>query len=237
MGPQGEHGSDDSGLPRVDVVVPDDARELDRDLQAYRRELRQQRRQAWWRRAVRPIRPPGLTMRLAAAAVLLVGVAATLMTLLVPRTTDRPSQAPLASRPSAAPGKVGGLLPDIRLAVGSERQQARELRPAVIATIPRGCDCDQAADELYQQARALSLRVYFVASRRPASELRHLVGTAGHGLAVPAQDSRGTLESAYHASGLTAILVRRDGVVTGVVRDLRPGIRLEPDLSPLGRSP
>ena len=36
----GEPERDDSGLPPVDIVVPDDARELERDVQAYRREQR-----------------------------------------------------------------------------------------------------------------------------------------------------------------------------------------------------
>ena len=40
----GDPGRDDYGLPPIDVVIPDDARELDRDVQAYQRELRAQRR-------------------------------------------------------------------------------------------------------------------------------------------------------------------------------------------------
>ena len=37
-------GRDDGGLPPVNIVVPDDARDLDRDVLAYRRELRAKRR-------------------------------------------------------------------------------------------------------------------------------------------------------------------------------------------------
>ena len=33
-------GRDDGGLPPVNIVIPDDARDLDRDVLAYRRELR-----------------------------------------------------------------------------------------------------------------------------------------------------------------------------------------------------
>lgn len=236
MGQGSNHDGDDSGLPRVEFVVPDDARELDREVQAYHRELRQRRRQARWRRMTRTLRRHGLTLPLALTALLLVVLSTTLMMLLGPRPVDRPTQAPLASRPTAAPGEVGGLLPDTNVAVNGEREAARTLRPAVIALIPPDCGCAQAADELYRQARAFSLRVYFVASQRPASELRDLVGTSGHGLAVPVQDGKGTLASAYGASGLTAILVRRDGIVTGVVRDVEPSMRLEPKLAPLARS-
>jgi hypothetical protein len=40
----GEQGHDDYGLPPVDIEIPDDARELYRDVQAYHRELRALRR-------------------------------------------------------------------------------------------------------------------------------------------------------------------------------------------------
>ena len=39
MNTGGDQGRDDYGLPPVDIEVPDDARELARDVQAYRREL------------------------------------------------------------------------------------------------------------------------------------------------------------------------------------------------------
>ena len=42
----GDPGRDDFGLPPTDIQIPDDARELDRDVQAYYRELRSLR----WRR-------------------------------------------------------------------------------------------------------------------------------------------------------------------------------------------
>ena len=35
-------GRDDGSLPPVNIVIPDDARELDRDVLAYRRELRKE---------------------------------------------------------------------------------------------------------------------------------------------------------------------------------------------------
>src|SRR5580704_13008970 len=45
VNPGGGPDRDDTGLPPVDVEIPDDARELDRDVQAYRREQRARRRQ------------------------------------------------------------------------------------------------------------------------------------------------------------------------------------------------
>src|SRR5262249_31149551 len=49
-----EPGRDDGNLPPVNVVIPDDARELDRDVLAYRREIRAMRRR---QRILRPFQP------------------------------------------------------------------------------------------------------------------------------------------------------------------------------------
>ncbi len=49
-----EPGRDDGSLPPVNVVIPDDARDLDRDVLAYRRELRAER---WRRRLARLAQP------------------------------------------------------------------------------------------------------------------------------------------------------------------------------------
>src|ERR1700733_12266153 len=50
VSPGGGPDRDDAGLPPVDVEIPDDARELDRDVQAYRREQRAERRRRRSRR-------------------------------------------------------------------------------------------------------------------------------------------------------------------------------------------
>jgi hypothetical protein len=50
----GEPGRDDGSLPPAKIVIPDDARDLDRDVLAYRRELRAQR---WRQRLLRFARP------------------------------------------------------------------------------------------------------------------------------------------------------------------------------------
>lgn len=49
----GEPGRDDGSLPPVRIVIPDDARDLDRDVLAYHRELRARR---WRQRALRAAR-------------------------------------------------------------------------------------------------------------------------------------------------------------------------------------
>lgn len=53
-----EPGRDDGGLPPVNIVIPDDARDLDRDVLAYRRELRAIRRRSRISRFTRPLSRP-----------------------------------------------------------------------------------------------------------------------------------------------------------------------------------
>ena len=55
-----EPGRDDGSLPPVNIVIPDDARELDRDVLAYRREMRALRRRQRRRRLLRPLSGPGV---------------------------------------------------------------------------------------------------------------------------------------------------------------------------------
>src|SRR5215470_5493398 len=51
----GDPGRDDYGLPPVDIEVPNDARELDRDVHAYYRELRSLRRRVLARKLYGPL--------------------------------------------------------------------------------------------------------------------------------------------------------------------------------------
>jgi len=77
----GEPGHDDYGLPRVDIEIPDDARELDRDVQAYYRELRalrrRQRRSKW--RA--PMQRSGVLMPLVAGCLLVAMLSGMVLTM------------------------------------------------------------------------------------------------------------------------------------------------------------
>lgn len=227
LGSEPDH---DDGLPPIDVVIPDDARELDGDVQAYHRELRQRRRRERWRSLLRSVR----RFPLVTGVILVAALCATFVAVLKPGPDQRASRPPLASPPPAAEqGTVGGLLPDIRVEEDGGTQAVRDLRPAVFALVPSGCGCDQAVDELTEQAQKYRLDVYLVASRRPHRELQSLASTAGHGVTRPIGDTDGVLESTYHVSGLTAILVHRDGVVGAVLRDIQPGTRLERELAPL----
>jgi len=111
----GEPAHDDYGLPRVDIEIPDDARELDRDVQAYHRELRALRRIERSNRWRAPLRKSGMLVPLIAGCLVLAMIGGMLLTMFSanpnlagftgrnnPPVTTRPSDH--ASRPSASPG-------------------------------------------------------------------------------------------------------------------------------------
>jgi hypothetical protein len=107
----GEPGRDDSGLPPVNVEIPDDARELDRDVIAYRRELRVRRRRALLRRIFGPFMNPGTAVPLIAICAALSMIAGALLSVL----TISPASAPTrpvrpavtaTARPHTSPSSV-----------------------------------------------------------------------------------------------------------------------------------
>ncbi len=80
MNSGGEPERDDTGLPPVDIEIPDDARELDRDVQAYYREQRALRRQQ--RRSLLHgfLAKDGIVLPLLACCLILALIAGTLLT-------------------------------------------------------------------------------------------------------------------------------------------------------------
>ncbi len=89
MNAGGDPGRDDYGLPPVDIEVPDDARELARDVHAYRRELRSLRRRYLARRFYGPLTRDGMVLPLLAGCLALTLVAATLLTVFTARQPAR----------------------------------------------------------------------------------------------------------------------------------------------------
>jgi len=217
-------------MPWADpVVVPDDIRALQTDIDAYHREVRAARRRRrrerltaslGWRRWSFPIGV--LTGALA--------LAATVVTLLAVDGSVRPgrhSAVPLAT-PTVAPGQVGGLLPAATLATtGGDQLQSRALRPALLALLPAHCNCVKLLDSLAAQAAEVQVQLVIVGAGSPDAEVAALPGQLHHGAVTAAYDAAGTLASAYDASGVTALVVQRDGVVSYVRSDLTGSSRLE----------
>jgi hypothetical protein len=101
VNPGGGSGRDE---PPLDVHIPDDARELDRDVLAYHRELRAQRRRRLLRKLAKPFAGQGTIMPLLASilAVCLVAGAmlsvATFSPATTPATHNRPSATAAGAR-------------------------------------------------------------------------------------------------------------------------------------------
>ncbi|HEX2316664.1 MAG TPA: hypothetical protein VHJ17_23165 [Thermomonospora sp.] len=248
MRPDGDPGHDDYGLPPVDVVVPDDARELERDLIAYRREERRRRRAARLRRLTGPLRRPverfGIAVPLIAGAVLIALLSGTLLTVLGPRPTPRTTVGPVAGDPSAPPGEIGGVLPrgTVTVVTGAGRRAmpVLDLRSGVIAIVPPGCRCGPLVAALARMTRSHMVNLWLVADRRGAAvsereslrELRELAGQSHDGVPGLVEDPAHVLATAYgpvpgtRDPGLTAVLVHTDGVVASVIRRPEPGTAL-----------
>jgi hypothetical protein len=223
-------------------VVPDDARELESDLIAYRRELRRDRRLKIRNRLLRPFARHGVAMPLIAAALIVALVSGILITILGPRSSPHVTRGRIADSPSAGP--VGGPLPTDTVFIGDRGDRPvplSDLRPGVILIVPAGCRCGATVTELARQALSARLKFTLAADRRDSGEssdqalqeLRKIQAQSDKGVVEVADDRSSVMAGTYQASGLTAVLVRPDGIVNEVYRDLRPGAELKPSLSRL----
>ncbi len=154
-----------------------------------------------------------------AAALAVVALFAVGLVLLGPFSVRQtPGTTPLAA-PTVPPGWPGGLLPAVALRIGDDRRQVRTLRPAVLAVVPSPCACTPALDRLASQSRQYAVPLVIVAPPGDG-EVAALLRTAIRARAFSAYDEGGRLGLAYTPRGLTALLVRNDGVVTAVERNL-----------------
>jgi hypothetical protein len=102
VSPGGGAGRDE---PPLDIQVPDDARELDRDVLAYHRELRAQRRRSRLRRLTSPFAGQGTILPVLASilAVCLVAGAMLSVATFSPATAPANRPHPTAAASSTAP--------------------------------------------------------------------------------------------------------------------------------------
>ena len=237
----GEPERDDYGLPPVDIEIPDDARELERDIQAYRRELRMQRRHRLARRLGGPLTRDGMVLPLLASCLALTLLAGTLLTMFTARravpSTLQTTSAPRQTQPPV--GQTGGLLPAASVTVGGDQIRAlRDFRPSVLALVPAGCRCVAAARQLSAQARAADVMLFFVAAGPAVPQARKLARRTGLSAGRVMTDTHDAMGAAYHPVGLTAVLVYRDGLVRSIHPDLGSGVQLKDGMKALhGASP
>ena len=208
--------------PPLALVVPDDISELDADVAAYHRELRRGSKRPVLRRygVVRPL----LVLLLAVLAMTGTGIA-----LLAPTPTPYARPQPLATTAVPA-GSTGGLLPDVTLVVDGKQVSARDLRPALLFTVPAGCGCAPLVRALLGQTAQYSLRLVLVDHGLSATELR-AARDAALGRATVVTDDDGLLAAAYGTGSL--VFVHADGLVDSVVRDPTATARYELPLSQL----
>jgi hypothetical protein len=208
----GDPGQDDYGLPPVDIEVPDDARELDRDMQAYHRELRALR----WRRRTRwlavPLGRDGMVLPLLAGCLALTLLAGTLLTVFSGEQMTPPSL-----------GRSGHQLPNAIVLLNGTQQPLSNLRGSVLALVPPGCGCVHLR-QLAAEAITAGVPLYIVGTRGvPVTDLARRNGlAASHAV----EDTEGVLGDTYDPATLTAVLVDVDGSVADVARDRGRGFQL-----------
>lgn len=258
MNHSGEPGHDDYGLPRVDIQIPDDARELDRDVQAYHRELRALRRHQRSLRWRAPLRRSGMIVPLIAGCLVLAMVAGMVLTMFSAnplfgglagqrgpsqvvrksgQATSRAGGSPAA--PSATKNRSGGPasalthLPPGTISVAGQRVDLSTVKGAALAIIPVSCGCVSVIRRLVTQAMAAGIPVYLVGKRGDQAQLSKLAPNDAKGTTYVAIDADNVLNNAYPAKGLTVVLVDSQHNVRRAAA-LRPGFELQSALKKLG---
>jgi hypothetical protein len=239
-----EPGRDDGSLPPVNVVIPDDARELDRDVLAYHRELRAKRRRQRFIRLARPFRLPAfgshaaiIPLIAACLAISLVGGALLSVMTMSPASAPTLSTPQTSSQPPVPSGETvpsGDLtkLPTGSVQFGGRTVPVRSLVTSTIALVPANCGCGAELGRLAEQAVAARVSLYFADTGQVISQLPALAARYGDGAAVATADYDSVLSDAYHPVGLTVLLVFNDAAAE-VLRGLPAHFELTPALREL----
>ena len=219
MNAGGDQGRDDYGLPPVDIEIPDDARELARDVQAYHRELRSRRRHHLARRLYGPLTRDGMVLPLLAGCLALTLVAATMLTVFTARqpTGGLGLQRPATGTGSPAPAPAAAALLNTILFTSGQAKTVNSLPGSVIvlALIPPGCNCLADLQELTSQAMAAKTLIYLVGLHD--TPVHGLTTDLGLGPTQGLEDTTNSLPPRYKVAALTAVVVRPDGTADPVV--------------------
>jgi hypothetical protein len=231
LNPGGEPERDDTGLPPVDIEIPDDARELDRDVQAYYREQRALRRQQRRSRFRGFLAKDGIVLPLLACCLILALITGTLLTVFTAASDQGfPPLSGVAGRtggPAKATAGPSIVLPDAEVQVGGQQIRLRDLSRAMLVLVPPTCGCTTAVAQLAKFAATARATAYLVsptsqrqAASRLASQVSRQRGTSIT-LAVDSANALGPYEN-----GLTAVLVGPDHAAT-VAGKLQAGENLD----------
>jgi hypothetical protein len=203
VNPGGEPGRDDSGLPPVDIEIPDDARELDRDVQAYYRELRAQRRQQRGHRLRGSLAKDGIILPLLACCLILALITGTLLTVFTATSNQNLTDLPGGVKPTASqhahshatasgdtssapkattsppqpavPDTVPGTLPPgATITIGGQSVPVQGLRRTELVLIPPHCNCTSTVESLIYVATGAHARAYLVYTADTKSDANQL---------------------------------------------------------------
>ncbi len=235
-----EPGSDDL----LHVVVPDDLRELDAEVQAYRRELEAARRLERRLRRRHKFIPSwargGLPSPIFTAVLLVIATTGLLLSVFAPVTQERPRSTPIAAlaNPKTPPGTVHGLLPDVQLATATNAIDTRMIRPAVYVLVPAGCTCVAQLHEIIGQVNEVPPPPDVLIVSQGTDTTSATLASAlddGRGSPIGVRDLNGVLAKTYHASTTapTLLLEAGDGTLASPPHVFHTGDRLEGLLAPL----
>jgi hypothetical protein len=207
----GEPERDDTGLPPVDIEIPDDARELDRDVQAYYREQRAERRRLRHHRLHSKIARDGIVLPLMACCLILALITGTLLTVFT-ATSD---QNPPASSPASALNprvRTGVPLPPGTLTFeGSGAQRPlRSLGESMLVLVPAACGCGATVRWLAGIGASDGVATYLIGTKQTIREANELHSRLPANLqrALPVVvDSQDVLAHVYPVEGVTAVMV------------------------------
>jgi hypothetical protein len=228
VSPGGEPERDDSRLPPVGIEIPDDARELDRDVLAYRRELRARRRQQRRTRWHRSLGRDGIVLPLLACCLILALITGTLLTVFTATSnqglTGPPSSGANSGLVGAAPNVVTGPLPP-RAVIAVDGRAPIPLNRAshaMLLLVPRGCNCGSTLAWLAGVAITARAPAYLVYNQQTKADVQRLYDQLSNqrkDALILAEDTTGvltgrtTFPDGIPATQLTAILVAPDRTV------------------------
>jgi hypothetical protein len=208
------------------VVVPDDIRALQADIDAYHREVRQSRRPRWMQRLTTS---PGWRDSAFPAGVLtgaftLAAIVFIVLTVGGGTNAPRVTPEPVSTTATAPPGHLHGVIPDVSLTTAQgDVKSAQWMRPALVALVPHRCACASLIDELAGRAAEVNVSVFVVAPGAQDADVAALPGQTHNGRVVAMFDATGTLASTYRASGVTVLVLAPNATVTYIRRNVQPG--------------
>jgi hypothetical protein len=246
VNPGSEPERDDTGLPPIDVEIPDDARELDRDVQAYHREQRAQRRRSRRFRVHGLLARDGMALPLLACCLIFALITGTLLTVFTASGIDHgmpgaPGSGRLGgSAPFGSPGAGDGLIPPVQqvaamppatISEGGHAVPLERLQSTALLLVPPDCNCADTLDEVAVAMKDGGVTTLLVlpVGGAPGSELAQ-AEAAG---AIPATDPSGALSRTYQQMGLTALLVTANRTVL-YTSDLVPSENMSALLPKMG---